>query len=137
MNGNCTFCKIVEGEVPAWKIYEDEHFLAFMGAFPITEGHSLVIPKEHYPEFLDLPEHELKHLLRVVQEVADGVVEATDADGFNLLQSNNPVAGQEIFHVHFHIIPRYHGDSVEMRWEESELEDEQAEALLKDIRECM
>jgi len=137
MNQDCIFCDIIEGEAPVWKIYEDEHFLAFLNINPVTKGHSLVIPKEHYPELLDLPEHELKHVMKVVQDVADGVVEATDADGFNVLQSNNPVAGQEIFHIHFHIIPRYHGDSVDMSWESDELDEGEAEDLLKEIKDCM
>ena len=137
MNEDCIFCKMVEGEMPVWKIYEDEHFLAFLDVNPASRGHTLVVPKEHYPELLDLPEHELKHALKVVQDVADGVVEATDADGFNILQSNNPVAGQQIFHVHFHIIPRYHGDDVEIDWSESELKDEEGEDLLRKIKDCM
>jgi len=137
MNQDCIFCEIVEGDAPAWKVYEDEHFVAFLNINPATKGHILVVPKEHYPQLLDLPEHELKHIMKVVQEVADSVIEATDADGFNVLQSNNPVAGQEIFHMHFHIIPRYHGDSVEIDWEEGELSEEEAEDLLKGIKDCM
>ncbi len=137
MNQDCIFCDIIHGDAPVWKIYEDEHFLAFLNINPATKGHSLVVPKEHYPELLDLPDHELKHTLKVVQDVADSVVEATDADGFNILQSNNPVAGQEIFHIHFHIIPRYHGDSVDIRWDAEELDENEAEDLLKEIKDCM
>lgn len=137
MNKDCTFCKIVEGEVPSWKIYEDEHFVSFLDVNPATRGHALVVPKSHHPQLLDLPENELKHALEVVQKVADGVTEAVDADGFNVLQSNNPVAGQEVFHVHFHIIPRFHGDDVEIDWPEGDLSESEAEDLLKEIKDCM
>lgn len=137
MNENCIFCQIIEGEIPSWKIYEDEHFLSFLDANPATKGHCLVVPKEHYPELLDLPGHELKHVLEVVQKVADGVVEAVDADGFNILQSNNPVAGQEVFHVHFHVIPRFHGDDVKIEWKHNELNEEEAQDLLTKIEDCM
>lgn len=137
MNDGCIFCDIVEGEAPAWTVYEDEHFLAFLNINPAMRGHTLVVPKKHYPELLDLPEYELQHALEVVQEVADGAVEAVDADGFNVLQSNNPVAGQEIFHLHFHIIPRFHGDDVTIDWDESELDESEAEDLLRKIKDCM
>lgn len=137
MNEECLFCRIVDGELPAWKVYEDGHFLAFLDVNPASKGHVLVIPKEHYPGLLDMSEHDLRHVMKVVQEVASAVVEATDADGFNILQSNNPVAGQQVFHVHFHIIPRNHGDNVEIEWDEGDLIEDEAEDLLKEIKECM
>ncbi|MFP4045694.1 MAG: HIT family protein [Candidatus Aenigmatarchaeota archaeon] len=134
---DCLFCDIVKGNTPAWKIYEDDHFLAFLDVYPASKGHALVIPKEHHPELLDLPDYELKHALEVVQKVADAVCEAVDADGFNILQSNNPVAGQEVFHIHFHIIPRFQGDDVTIDWEGEELDDGNAQDLLKKIKDCM
>lgn len=134
---DCIFCQIIDGEKTAHKIYEDEHFIAILDAYPATEGHALVITKNHHPELLDLPEKELKHAMRVIQKVADGVCEAVDADGFNIHQSNNPVAGQEIFHIHFHIIPRFHGDNIEFKMNKEELDSEKAKSLKDKIKKYM
>ena len=110
MASECAFCKIVQGELPAHKVFEDPQTLAFLDLNPITPGHVLVIPKEHHEWLLDLPIQIQGPLLETVQRVARAILKATNAQGFNVGMNNGRVAGQIVFHAHFHIIPRYAGD---------------------------
>lgn len=109
---DCIFCKISQGEIPSTKIYEDSNYLAFLDIMPATKGHALVIPKKHYPTFLDIPENELSEFIKIVQKVASAVVKATQAQGYKIEMFNNEISGQTIFHAHFHIIPRSENDEI-------------------------
>ncbi|MBU0666540.1 MAG: HIT family protein [Nanoarchaeota archaeon] len=109
---NCLFCKIIKGEVPCEKIYEDDEFLAFLDLYPINRGHTLVIPKKHCENFMDFPKTEETDLLEFIKKIAGAVVKAVDADGFNLGLNNGVAAGQVIHHAHFHIIPRFNKDGL-------------------------
>lgn len=104
---NCLFCKIVEGVVPSFKIYEDEQALAFLDINPFEEGHCLVIPKYHAETLPDLPEDVFVGFSHAIHRTAKLVKEKLGSDGFNVLQSNGKCATQVIPHVHFHIIPRW------------------------------
>ena len=99
------FAKILRGEIPAHKIYEDEHTLAFMDVMPQVDGHCLVIPKAGSRGLLDADPAVLARLMLVVQKVAKAAVAAMGADGFQVRQYNEPAGGQTIFHLHFHILP--------------------------------
>ena len=99
------FAKILRGELPAHKVYEDENVLAFLDIFPLSEGHTLVIPKNPSRNLLDIDPDDLCTLMRAVQKVARGVQQALNADGIQIRQYNEAPAGQEVFHTHFHIIP--------------------------------
>ena len=103
------FAKILRGEIPAHKIYEDEHALAFMDVMPMTDGHCLVIPKTPSRGLLDADAEVLAKLMPVVQKVARAAVIAVGADGFQLRQYNEAAAGQTVFHLHFHILPMKDG----------------------------
>ena len=110
----CIFCKIVNGEVPCNKIYENDEFFSISDINPVTEGHSLVISKKHFETILDLPEELSPKLLDCVKKTY-GVLESKyKSEGFIVIQSNNKVAQQEVPHVHFHIIPRKKTD--EKKW---------------------
>ncbi len=111
-NTDCIFCKIVAGEIPSEKIYEDEVVLAFLDIQPATRGHALVIPKAHHENLVATPLPLLEALIAAVQKIAAAAVRATGAEGFNVLQSNNRCAGQEVPHVHFHVVPRKSGDGI-------------------------
>ena len=111
---NCIFCKIVKGEIPAEKIYEDKKFLAFLDISPATEGHTLIITKEHYENIFDIPRDVLKENIEVAQKIASLLKEKLGAKGINLLNSNNKIAQQEIPHYHLHVIPRYSEDEFEI-----------------------
>ncbi len=106
------FAKILRGEIPAHKIYEDEHAFAFMDVMPQTEGHCLVIPKTASRGLLDADPTVLAHLMVTVQKVAAAAVKATNADGFQLRQYNESAGGQTVFHLHFHILPMKEGVSL-------------------------
>ncbi|CAO4169784.1 HIT family protein [Methylorubrum aminovorans] len=103
------FGKILRGEIPAHKVYEDEHSLAFMDVMPQGEGHTLVIPKAPSRGLLDAEPQTLAALIGTVQRVGHAVKAAFDADGLTLFQYNEPAGGQTVFHLHFHLVPRHDG----------------------------
>ena len=114
---NCIFCKIVNGEIPSRKIYEDETCFAFMDIAPFEKGHTLVVPKDHAELLTDLTEKTLTSLILATQKVAGHIVNALECDGFNLLQNNGECATQTVPHVHIHIIPRW--NNTELSWHSS------------------
>lgn len=107
MKNDCVFCAIAAGEIPSFKIYEDELVLAYLDINPFSEGHTLVIPKAHSCGLLDTPEETLAALVSRVKKVAGHLKAALPCDGFNILQNNGEAAGQTVMHIHFHIVPRY------------------------------
>ncbi|MBW9222204.1 HIT family protein [Methanothermococcus sp. SCGC AD-155-C09] len=109
----CIFCKIAKGEIPAKILYEDEKTLAFLDISPRSKGHTLIIPKEHYETFEELPEEVAIDLIKAIKRVIKKL-KSLNPDGYNILNNNGPVAGQEVPHVHFHIIPRYKGEKEEV-----------------------
>ena len=109
---DCIFCKIIEGELPCYKVYEDKRVIAFLDINPINKGHVLVVPKEHYNNLLDTPKDLLKDLTMVVQKLTPDILEAIGAKDFNLGLNNGRAAGQIVDHVHFHVIPRFVGDNL-------------------------
>jgi len=116
MSENCIFCKIVAGEIPSTRVYEDDDILAFMDIGPIIKGHTLVIPKAHFDPITDTPADVLQKVIAVVQKVARAQVAGLGADGINVTQANGRVAGQVVPHVHFHVIPRFEGDGHRWNW---------------------
>ena len=108
---NCLFCKIISGEIPAKIVYEDDTSIAFLDIAPCAEGHTVVIPKKHYRKFTDMNENDAGNLFASVKKIASAVEKATDADGSNIGINNGKAAGQEVPHVHIHIIPRKDGDN--------------------------
>lgn len=106
---NNIFAKILRGEIPAEKIYQDDETFAFMDVMPQTEGHALVIPKKPSEMLLEADPADLVGLIKTVQLIAKAAMKAFDADGVTLQQFNHPAAGQTVFHTHFHILPRYEG----------------------------
>lgn len=107
---DCIFCKIIKGEIPATKIYEDMETLAFLDIAPINIGHVLVIPKIHYQDIHETPDELAGHLMKVSKIIAAAVKKAEKADGINITMNNEAAAGQVIFHSHIHIIPRFKDD---------------------------
>ncbi|MFA5121866.1 HIT family protein [Zavarzinia sp.] len=111
-NAECIFCKIVAGEIPCHKVYEDDKTLAFMDIFPLSPGHTLVIPKDHHPDLFALPDDLGSPLMTTSRRVALAIAKAFGPDGVNLFQANGAAAGQTVFHFHLHILPRRKGDGV-------------------------
>ena len=106
---DCLFCKIVAGEIPCHKVYEDDRTIAFLDIYPICVGHTLVIPKAHATHVLDASLGDAYAMMAAVKKIAPLILQAADADGFNLAMNNGESAGQEIPHTHFHIMPRKTG----------------------------
>ena len=108
-DANNIFARILRGEIPAFKVYEDAQTLAFMDVMPQSEGHTLVIPKIQARNFLDIEPAALSNLIVVTQRIAKAVQAAFKPDGMRIIQFNEPAAGQTVFHIHFHIVPCYEG----------------------------
>ena len=104
---NCIFCKLANGVFPTNTIYEDEDFRVILDAEPVSKGHALILPKEHYKNIYDLDDAVAAKILPLAKKLASEMTEKLGADGFNILQNNNEVAGQSVFHYHMHLIPRY------------------------------
>ena len=113
MKNDCVFCAIAAGEIPSFKIYEDELVLAYLDINPFSEGHTLVIPKAPSCGLLDTPEETLAALVSRVKKVAGHLKAALPCDGFNILQNNGEAAGQTVMHIHFHIVPRYGKEEID------------------------
>lgn len=116
MATDCIFCKIVAGEIPCFKLYEDQHTLAFMDINPVNPGHCLVVPKNHSPNLFETDDQDLANTMATVRKVARAVQTALNPYGLNLLQANGPGAAQSVFHLHVHVIPRAHDDDLRMNW---------------------
>lgn len=104
---DCIFCKIINGEIPCSKVYEDDKILAFLDISQTTMGHTLVVTKEHFDNFLFVPKDLLSQAISVAQKIAQAEVTGLNAKGVNILINTNEVAGQTIMHFHIHVIPRY------------------------------
>ncbi|MEW6360114.1 MAG: HIT family protein [Planctomycetota bacterium] len=130
----CIFCKIVAGKLPSCKLMEDKDVLAFVDIGPIRPGHALLIPKKHYERTVDMPGEEVARLMAHLPKLAKAIVQATGADGYNVLQMNGACAGQVVPHVHFHIIPRHNGDGVKFGWPAAKYPEGEMEKLGKKIR---
>ncbi|MBP5772622.1 MAG: HIT family protein [Eubacterium sp.] len=107
MKDDCIFCKLANGVFETNTLYEDDKFRVIFDASPATKGHVLVIPKEHYANVFEIPEDLIAEAYKVAKKVATVLKEVTGCDGINILQNNGEVAGQTVFHLHIHIIPRY------------------------------
>ena len=113
---DCIFCKIAAGVIPALKIFENDHVLSFLDIAPLSDGHTLVIPKKHYSRLEQMPGDIVAQIARVLPKIALAVVDASACQGYNILQNNGQVSGQLVEHVHFHIIPRMENDGLGYRW---------------------
>lgn len=132
---DCVFCRIVRGEIPSVKLYEDSEVLAFMDISPIVKGHALVIPKAHYDPLTALSAALLGRVMSAVQRIAAAQMSALHADGVNIFQANGAAAGQVVPHVHFHVIPRFNNDGHRWNWTSGRYErSEDMEALAGRIR---
>lgn len=130
---DCLFCKIIAGEIPALKIYEDEETLAFMDIYYVGKGHALVIPKKHSQNIFDIEKKDLINTMEVVRKMSKAVKDGVNADGINIHINNGSDAGQVIPHTHIHIIPRFKKDDKKM-WESSEYEKGEREEIFEKIR---
>ena len=107
---DCLFCKIIAGSIPAEKVYEDEHFVAFLDIKPVNLGHTLLVPKEHSRNIFDTSDELLREAGPVLKKLSAAVKDATKADGITIGWNNEPAGGQLVFHTHLHVMPRFTND---------------------------
>ena len=137
ISDSCIFCRIVKGELPSTRIYEDADILAFLDINPVSAGHTLVIPKGHYATLLDLPEELGAKTFSVLSRVGRAVMAGMKADGFNCLQNNFAASGQIVFHSHWHIIPRFDEDGFKPWPQRADLDATAIRAVAETIRAVM
>lgn len=115
---DCIFCKIVKGEIESKKVFDDENFFGILDINPVSEGHTLIIPKKHFETILDMPNTLGNELTEAIKNVSLKLIGERKAEGFNVMQSNYPVAQQDVPHLHFHIVPRKKGDGLKCRFKD-------------------
>jgi histidine triad (HIT) family protein len=131
---DCLFCKIIAGEVPSYKVYEDSYAYACLNIYPKTKGHTLVVPKKHYTCFTDMSEEYVQDFMRSMHKIAKIVKEY--GEGLNILQNEGTVSGQTIFHSHFHLIPRREQDGVVIL-DSDNLDKVDFDAILADLKSLL
>ena len=116
MSSDCIFCKIIAGEIPSFKIYEDDETFAFMDINPANEGHALVIPKEHSADVHAISDAAISATATTAKKIAAAIEKTLSPGGINLVQANGPAAAQSVFHFHMHILPRQMDDELKLNW---------------------
>lgn len=137
VSDSCVFCRIVKGEIPSTRVYEDDQVLAFMDINPISRGHLLVIPKGHYETLLAVPDDAGMLIMPILKRLGKAVMDATGATGFNCLQNNFAASGQIVFHSHWHIIPRFDGDGLEQWPHDAAIDAAAREAVAQAVRDAL
>lgn len=135
-SSNCIFCKIIKGELPAVKIYETDNILVIQALFQTTKGHTLIIPKEHKINILENSLDISKELMLTIQTIGNAIITGLNAEGFNVHVNVNEAAGQDIFHTHIHLIPRWKDDNLKM-WSQEQVSEEErlilAQSIIKEL----
>ena len=126
---SCIFCRIANGEIPSRTLYEDDMFRVIMDLGPVTRGHSLILPKDHYENVYSLPDETAAAAARLARRMAARMKEKLGADGFNILQNNEPAGGQTVMHYHIHLIPRYAGDGLDLMGKPGEMSADEMDAI--------
>ena len=134
MVDDCIFCKIAQGEIPSSTIYEDDMFRVILDLSPAAKGHALVLPKEHFRNIFDIDEKTASRLFVVAAKVARAMKEALGCDGMNLVQNNEEIAGQTVFHFHLHIIPRYKDDGQTIAWNPGSSDPQELQEIAAKVR---
>lgn len=130
---NCIFCKIANGDIPSKTIYEDEKFRVILDLAPATKGHALILPKDYYKNLFELSDDRASEVFVLAKKLAVQMKDKLNCDGFNILQNNEEVAGQTVFHFHVHLIPRYIDDNQKISLNPSEPSQEELEAVKQQI----
>ncbi len=132
-DNNCIFCKIAKGEIPCYKLYEDDLFKVFLDLSPTSYGHALIIPKEHYANLFELDDEVASKALVLAKKIGSVMKDTLHCDGLNVLQNNGEIAGQTMFHFHIHLIPRYKDDNTKIIFDQNSLTEENAQKIIATI----
>jgi histidine triad (HIT) family protein len=130
---DCIFCKIANGEIPSRTLYEDENFRVILDLSPASDGHALILPKEHYVNICEMPEDLTGAAFILAKKMATKMIATLNCDGFNIVQNNGETAGQSVFHFHIHLIPRYKTDGQDLNWIPLEKTAEELDTTMKQI----
>ena len=130
---NCIFCKIANGEIPSRTLYEDNDFRVILDLAPATKGHALILPKNHYKNLYEIEEETAAKVIPLAKKMAVEITQKLGCDGFNLMQNNNEIAGQTVFHFHMHLIPRYNNDNQNLVMKPQQATDEELDAVREAI----
>lgn len=135
---NCIFCKIIAGEIPSHTIYEDGEFKVILDVNPASKGHALILPKEHYANIYEIDEETASHAMKLAKKLAVHMTEVLNCDGFNILQNNHEVAGQTVFHLHIHLIPRYKNakNNDILKWTNESFTQEEMKEICSSLNIC-
>ena len=131
---DCIFCKIAAGEIPSATVYEDEYLRAILDIAPAHKGHTIILPKKHAANLLEADDEILVRILPVAKKIAKALQEELGCDGVNILQNNGAAAGQSVFHLHVHVIPRYEGDGILPVWEQGSYAGDEAALLAQKLQ---
>ncbi len=126
---DCIFCKIAAGEIPSRTIYEDESFRTILDISPASKGHAIILPKNHAANIYELPEEDASKIFVVAKKIACAMKQTLQCEGLNILQNNGELAGQTVFHLHLHVLPRYQDDKVSFSWEHGKPSEEELDAI--------
>lgn len=129
----CVFCEIVKGNIPSYKIYEDDNVLAFLDISQATFGHTLIVTKKHYENFFDLPTEEAVNVIKAAKIVETKLKEKLNISNINLLNNNGEIAGQVVMHYHLHLIPRYNQNDITIKFNGHEIDHAQLKELCEKI----
>ncbi len=133
-NENCVFCKIIRGDISSKKVFENDKILAFLDIFPMSPGHTIVVPKSHVNYFEDVDKTEVCEIFNIVQDLANNYLKKLDIGGYNILVNSHTAAGQEINHFHVHIIPRKVADGIiRQKIPKNQATSEELDRILKEI----
>lgn len=133
---DCIFCKIVSEEIPSYRIFENDHALVFLDIAPVNPGHMLIVPKMHYACLEDIPEEELVEVIKAVQKAGFAVKKGLGAEGYSVQLNNDPVAGQIIPHLHFHVIPRNEKDGLRL-WPQGAYREGEARETIERLKQAI
>ncbi|AJF61864.1 TPA: HIT family protein [Candidatus Woesearchaeota archaeon] len=136
MDENCIFCKIIAGKIPTLKVYEDKDVMAFLDIAPANKGHTLIVPKKHSKDMLEDNNKDLAAVMKAAKKISAAVMKAVSAEGFNFIANTGPVAGQVVFHTHFHIIPRFENDGLK-HWPKKDYSEDEMIAVKNKIIESI
>lgn len=131
---NCIFCKIVKGEIPSKTLYEDEDFKVIFDISPASKGHVIIIPKVHAANIYELPDEVAAKIFVVAKKVATALKNVLNCDGINVLQNNGEVAGQTVFHLHVHVIPRFKDDNLKLTWIQGKADPGELDKIIEDAK---
>lgn len=132
---DCIFCKIINGDIPSNKVFENDNFIAILDAFPANEGHTLIIPKKHFENIFEIDEETLKEGYAIAKKIANSIKKSLNIDNINILQNNGALAGQTVNHFHIHVIPRIENDNVIIKSSPVNIDNDKIKQIIENIKE--